>query len=362
MEKNKSKFSTTLIILSILTVIIFAVIFAITSSTGTYNEGIIISKQKQNEIVAQWEINNIYGAYVNGTLYKSFDNLEDAIFYASMYEDSYIIEKENSETVWHNIPKYHLYSEDRLVKKFHSYSEAQKLAQEYNKAYLYSIDRNTDNTEDKGLLVWSNNVEVKESLILEVPFVRQMPELIRGCEVTSLSMLLKYIGIDADKMILAQQIDKDNTPYKIVDNTIYYGDPSVGFIGSMSDGTKPGYGANHAPIFKLLEKYVKIRAIDLTGADFDSIYFFLNQNSPVWVITNTDLKKLNENEFYTWLTPSGKTIRATNKEHSVLITGYDNDYIYINDPLAVQPNKKVIKNDFIQAWEQMGKQAVTYIP
>ncbi len=359
MEKNKNKFKPAFIIFCIATIILFAVIFALTSSAISYNEGIIISKKKQNEIVAKWELDNIYGVYVNGELYKSFEDLDNAIFYADMYEDSYIIQKETSETVWHNIQKYHLYSENRLVKKFQLYSEAQQVAKEYNKAYLYSID---ENVNSKGLLVWTNDIEMKESIILEVPFVRQMPELLRGCEVTSLSMLLKYIGIDADKMTLAEQIDKDNTPYKIVDNVRYFGDPDVGFLGSMTDENKVGYGASHVPIFKLLENYVKIRAIDLTGSNFDSIYFFLNKNIPVWVITNTDFKKLAENEFYTWITPSGKTIRATNKEHSVLITGYDNDYIYINDPLSSKHNTKVIKQNFIDAWEQMGKQAVTYIP
>lgn len=359
MVENKDKPKTILVICCFITVTLFAVIFAMTSSNLIYSEEIIISKKKQNEIVAKWEIDNIYGVYVNSELYKSFDDLENAIFYASMYEDSYIIHKETSETVWHNIPKYHLYSEDRLVNKFQLYSEAQQAAKEYNKAYLYSVGEDLDSKE---LLVWSNDIETKDSVILEIPLIRQMPELIRGCEVTSLSMLLKYVGIDADKLTLAEQIDKDNTPYRIVDNIKYFGDPDIGFLGSMSDESKVGYGASHVPIFKLLEKYVKMRAIDLTGADFDSIYFFLNQSVPVWVITNTDLKKLAENEFYTWIAPSGKTIKATNKEHAVLITGYDNNYIYINDPLSLTPNKKIVKQNFIEAWEQMGKQAVTYIP
>ncbi len=44
-----------------------------------------------------------------------------------------------------------------------------------------------------------------------------------------------------------------------------------------------------------------------------------------------------------------------------MITGYDDDYIYFNDLLTGEKNKKAPKQDFINAWVQMGKQAITFI-
>ena len=66
---------------------------------------------------------------------------------------------------------------------------------------------------------------------------------------------------------------------------------------------------------------------------------FLNQGSPVWVISNGSFKELPDSYFQEWHTPNGK-IRITMKEHSVLVTGYDKDYVYINNPLKDKPNQK----------------------
>ena len=49
--------------------------------------------------------------------------------------------------------------------------------------------------------------EMKEAAMIEdVPFIKQLPELPRGCEVTSLAMLLQYKGVQVDKMQLASEI------------------------------------------------------------------------------------------------------------------------------------------------------------
>lgn len=355
MENNK-KPNIKIIVFCTITVILFAIIFKITSSvnSSSYKEGVILSRKEDIKIVNEWESKNIYGVYADNKLLKSFDNLDDAKYYADMFVDSYIKQSGNDQIIWHNEPHFYLYRSDKITEKFQTYKEAIDVAKRYEDSSVYSFKTNA--------LVWSNTSQIQESVILEVPFIQQLPELPRGCEVTSLTMLLNYLDINTNKMKLAEQIDKDLTPYEIKNGVKYFGDPSIGFLGSMSDTTKPGYGANHMPIAKLFREYIGDLAIDITGTEFEDLYYFINQKAPIWVITNTDLKKLDESEFYTWLTPSGETIRATDKEHSILITGYDTEYIYINDPLYNKPNRAILKQDFIEAWEQMGKQAVTYIP
>lgn len=201
----------------------------------------------------------------------------------------------------------------------------------------------------------------KSQVLIDAPLISQLPELPRGCEVTSLAMLLNFAGANVDKMVLAEEVRKDPTPYQKKNGTVYFGNPYDGYVGNMYTLTEPGYGVYHGPIKELAEKYLPNQIVDLTGNHFDQILDYVSQGIPVWVITNTWFSELPETQFRTWETPSG-TVKITYREHSVLITGYDENYIYFNDPLANVKNRKIKKENFIAAWRQMGKQAITFIP
>ncbi len=197
------------------------------------------------------------------------------------------------------------------------------------------------------------------SIALVVPWVAQKPELPRGCEVTSLAMLLRSAGVNAQKMTLAAEIDK--VPYYV--NGLY-GNPNEGFVGDMYDFGKQGYGVYHAPVARLAQKYLPGRIVDITGISFiDMLQKHVGRGRPVLIITNATFGALSQGEFTTWRTRSGD-VQITWHEHSVVITGYDPSYIYINDPLDVGngKNKRLGRESFRQAWEQMGRQAITYLP
>ncbi|QWG42066.1 peptidase C39 family protein [Bacillus mycoides] len=198
--------------------------------------------------------------------------------------------------------------------------------------------------------------EMKESaLITEVPFIRQLPELPRGCEVTSLTMLLQHKGVQVDKMQLASEIHR--VPFK---QDGLHGNPYEGFVGNIYTKAEPGYGVYNQPIFNLAEKYVPEKVINLTGRDVQDLYKVISSGSPVWVIINTTFKPLAESSFETWNTSSGK-VKITYYEHSVVVIGYDQNFVYVNDPLANNPRKAVPRAEFEKAWEQMGKQAITIL-
>ncbi len=201
----------------------------------------------------------------------------------------------------------------------------------------------------------------KEQALLDVPLIEQLPELPRGCEVTGLAMLLQHAGVSTDKMELAKRIKRDSTAYEEKNGVIYFGHPNTGFVGDMYSFDNPGLGVYHAPIKELAEQYLPGRIIDMTGGEFSEIETSISNGKPVWIITNSRYKTLPAEEFETWQTPSGE-VDITYREHSVVVTGYDTDYVFFNDPLTGAKNKKVAKQDFIDAWVQMGRQAIAYVP
>ncbi|WP_053217955.1 C39 family peptidase [Virgibacillus senegalensis] len=192
--------------------------------------------------------------------------------------------------------------------------------------------------------------EEKADLPLDVPLIEQMaaPRLYNGCEVTSLAMILNYHGYDVTKNELAENVNVVPLTYE---NGLK-GDPNEGFVGNMADG--PGLGVYHGPMMDLARKYVGDRAVDLTGSNPDAIYQALDNSHPVWIITTSSFAPAGG--FETWQTPNGE-VEVTFSLHSVAVTGYEDDYVYINDPYGGK-NKQVDRENFEKAWIQMGSQAI----
>lgn len=189
-----------------------------------------------------------------------------------------------------------------------------------------------------------------KSKMLDVPLLKQMdqPMLYNGCEVTSLAMILNYHGVKVTKNELAGKIKTVPLTYQ---NGLK-GNPNSGFVGNMAKG--PGLGAYNGPVYDLAKKYVGDRAVNLTNNPFPDLLKKVSQGLPVWIITTTHFAPVTE--FEQWITPQGK-MEITFSMHSVAITGYDEKYIYVNDPYGVK-NRKCDRQSFIKAWEQMGKQAI----
>ncbi|MEK3887666.1 C39 family peptidase [Bacillus sp. FSL K6-3431] len=202
-------------------------------------------------------------------------------------------------------------------------------------------------------------IQIEEKVLIDAPVIEQFPELPRGCEVTSLAMLLESAGIKTDKMKLAEEVRKDPAKRSFKNGQIHFGNPNKGFVGNMYTFNEPGLGVYHEPIMELAEKYLPGKIVNLSNQSFDELKIPLSDARPVWVIINSQYKELDDSYFQTWHTKEGK-IRITMKEHSVLITGYDKDYVYFNDPLTGLKNKKAPIKDFEKSWVQMGSHALTY--
>ncbi len=295
-----------------------------------------------------------YEVYQKGNLIKKFLTYEEAKAYALQYDHTFVKEKGTIRWLWDNYPQYNVFVKSDDYVEFSTFLEALNYAKKQDRAFVYYRKNNS--------LVWSTADTAKDAFMIKnVPLILQYPELPRGCEVTSLAMLLNYHGIRADKMKLADEVKKDPTQYEVKSGRIHFGNPNTGFVGEMKSLNTQGLGVYHAPIKELLDQYTNNEGFDLTGVAFSDLEYYISSGLPVWVITNVTFAELPKSSFVTWQTPTGK-IDITTKEHSVVITGYDKNHVYINDPLYSNENRSVPKADFIKAWEQMGKQAVIVMP
>lgn len=284
-----------------------------------------------------------------GKVIKEADTLEEAVSKASQIKRSIAINTYDNTWVYSDLYPFMIIT-DNGIHDFISFNQAIQYAKKYKyQEIYYKTDTN---------VIWTTNIILKDKLILDVPVIKQLPELPRGCEVTSLAMLLKYRSIDVDKMQLAKEVKKDLTPYSVDSaGKIHYGNPYEGFVGDMYDKSKNGYGVYHGPIAELARQYSKNAVADLTGLEFEEILYMIQIGNPVWVITNITYDVLEDSYFNIWHTPTG-IVKTTNRLHSVVITGFSKDQIYINDPLRSEKNISVDREKFKKAWEQMGNQAI----
>ncbi|WNR46529.1 C39 family peptidase [Paenibacillus roseipurpureus] len=200
--------------------------------------------------------------------------------------------------------------------------------------------------------------QIKKSAMLDVPLIEQLPELPAGCEITSLTMLLQYYGVNKSKMELVAEMPRDNTPASLnADGSIgYWGNPNTGFVGDVTRKLR-GFGIYHAGLFPLLKQYVPT-ALDLTGKSFELYEKQIANGIPVIVWTTIDYNK--PYKWVTWDTPIGP-IQTTYSEHAVVLVGYDESNVYLNDPLSGTKQVKVSKAQFLDSWSEMGKQGLTYM-
>lgn len=197
------------------------------------------------------------------------------------------------------------------------------------------------------------------SALLEVPQICQFDVdgggsfLSSGCEVTSLTMILQNVGIEVTKEELAEAIPKES----LIDDDGLAGNPNYGFVGDM-EGWGIGYSVYHGPIADMARRYTD-RAdglvADLTGQGFSVVLDEVSSGIPVWVIVDAAFAP--SQDFEVWDTAEGPLAIDWNI-HSVVVTGYDDDYVYVNDPYLNESNEPVDRADFEQSWKQMGSQAV----
>lgn len=197
---------------------------------------------------------------------------------------------------------------------------------------------------------------ISKTSVLNVPLIKQRPQLPSGCEVTALAMALAFYGKNVDKTVLAKQMPKDKTAVvRNKDNSIkIWGDPEVGFVG---DPYGNGITINPNPLKEVLDNYRK-GGLALYGKNFSVIEGYVKKGAPtlIWFTVTHEMPTKR-----TWKTPKGKTIQAPRPLHCIVVTGVDSKYVYFNDGESTSlsgKNSRIEKTKFINIYNAMGKRAL----
>lgn len=183
-------------------------------------------------------------------------------------------------------------------------------------------------------------VEESGYLIADFPIVYQLPQLPTGCEITSLTMVLQYYGLEADKEKMAAgylPTSPSTNRYTGSDGRVYGIDLDAYFVGNPFDEDS-GMICGPAAIVTAANGYLtdqgsSLRAADYTGTQPEELYALVEQNIPVvvWVTIGMTPRQPARSG---WYTESGKYVDWTSNDHCAVLVGYTDTSVWVADPLA----------------------------
>lgn len=168
-----------------------------------------------------------------------------------------------------------------------------------------------------------------EKIVKNVPMIQQLPELPTGCEAASAAMLLRWAGIKVSKEEIANALPKGSIP-QIRNGKLYGSNPESVFVGNPF--LRSGYGVYRKPIVNIINKYLPGQAQDLTGSSFNEILSIIDSGRPVivWCTINNAAPRVSK----IWYDDNGNKVIWKIPEHAVLLIGYTESYVIVNDPWA----------------------------
>ena len=198
---------------------------------------------------------------------------------------------------------------------------------------------------------------------LPVPRILQNPELPNGCEITSLCMLLRYLGFDADKCVLADR-------YLPRADTWWGTDPDLAYMGNphLADASPQcGYYCFAGPIVAAADAYLadqqavsRFRPADLTGAEEDGLVACLQKGCPFLFWASLRFDDICFDPCRSYPLPDGREHRVFHHLHCMVCCGVDDEFFYLADPLDF--NSRVPQTQFMKIYRQLGNRAVTIVP
>lgn len=197
----------------------------------------------------------------------------------------------------------------------------------------------------------------------DIPLLNQNPDYPNGCEAVSATMLLNYYKIDITvQEFIEHYLMKDNVYEK--DGKRYGPNPASYYAGDPKD-KKRGWGVFEPVIEDAIQKVLMDYSNDpnfipilVKGSEsYQPLDFYMNERKPIMIWTTIDYEEVNE--VYEWISYDKKNTYTYPKNgHAVIITGFDENYYYVNDPLEEERNIPVERNKLEKSFDSMGRQVI----
>lgn len=161
-----------------------------------------------------------------------------------------------------------------------------------------------------------------EGVYNDAEVIGQNPELPTGCEITAVTMMLRYAGKDVNKIQLACEMPRSN-------------DGNKGFVGDPFSVT--GWWIFPTGVAPVVNHHLGHSEV-MTGASLAAIRtkLILGHLVVAWVA--------NVNGFV---------------NHAIALTGYQNDRLYFNNPWTARKESMSVA-EFYQHWNQDAQRALSY--
>lgn len=192
--------------------------------------------------------------------------------------------------------------------------------------------------------------------IQKVPYINQFTlGYPTGCEAVSATMVLKYKGYNVSVKDVIKNTKTGSKKYQGADGLWYGANPFEEFVGDPSLGLGKGsYGVFAKPIANAMAVYASGKVTNISGCSENELFNQVSKGNPVvvWCVKNAG----NLKDGVTWHYDGG-TFKELVGEHCAVLIGYDENYVYLNDPSAGE-NVKQSKSKFISNWKQLFSQAI----
>lgn len=182
-----------------------------------------------------------------------------------------------------------------------------------------------------------------DRVYLAVPRLHQQRSL--SCEMASLRMAAQYQKVTRSEAELVQLMATDVTQPKLENGKLIWADPNRVFPGNVRGwqlyhgGVRQqpyrarragwGYGI-YAP--GIAEVAAKIGLQAEVFDQVDRVYTALERGHVPIVIVPCSGRSTSRK--WSWVTPQGTVVPAINSEHAIVVTGYNEQRVWVNDPMG----------------------------